>query len=134
MRGPIRYACLMSMALGLAWVVTSMTATPARGQTPNACGCYQDAQGACHCNKKSKCGCPEECEPVGCEQKRVQQANREAEQELKRIAVRDKKKAAEAQKELREKRAREQKEARAAKAKARRDEKQAKDEVDKLLK
>jgi hypothetical protein len=36
----------------------------------NACGCYSNSQGACFCAKKAKCGCPGECEPKGCEEKR----------------------------------------------------------------
>jgi hypothetical protein len=111
-----------------------MTAAPAAAQTPNSCGCYADPQGACICTKKSKCGCPDECEPVGCEEKRLRQANKDAELELKRIAAREKKKSAEAQKEVKEKRAREAKEARAARARTRKAEAKAKDEVDDLLK
>ena len=64
----------------------------------NACGCYRDDTGACKCEKKSKCGCPEECEPVGCEEKRQKQADREAEAALKKIAARERKKGADAAK------------------------------------
>ncbi len=76
---------------------------PAGAQTPNACGCYQDATG-CKCTRRiSKCGCPGECEPVGCEAKREKQAEREAAAELRRIAAREKKMAADAVKAAREK-------------------------------
>jgi hypothetical protein len=75
----------------------------ARAQTANACGCYRDDTGACRCAKKSKCGCPEECEPIGCEEKRQRQAEREANAELKRIAAQEKKKAGEATRQSRKK-------------------------------
>ena len=74
----------------------------ASAQTPNACGCYRDDAGACRCTKKSKCGCPEECEPVGCEEKRQREAGRQADAELKRIAAREKK-AGEAARALKKK-------------------------------
>jgi hypothetical protein len=67
-------------------------------QAMNACGCYRDDQGTCKCTKKSKCGCPEECEPVGCEEKRQKQADREADAALKQMEARERKKGAEAAK------------------------------------
>ena len=73
-------------------------------QTPNACGCYQDDEGGCKCIRRvAKCGCPGECEPVGCEAKREKQAEQEAAAELRRIAAREKKMAADAAKAAREK-------------------------------
>jgi hypothetical protein len=39
-------------------------------EAPDACGCYQDAMGSCLCSRKATCGCPGECEPKGCEEKR----------------------------------------------------------------
>lgn len=71
----------------------------ALGQSMNACGCYRDDQGICKCAKKSKCGCPEECEPVGCEEKRQKQADREAEAALKKMEKRERQKGAEAAKQ-----------------------------------
>jgi hypothetical protein len=62
----------------------------------NACGCYRDDQGTCKCTRKSKCGCPEECEPVGCEAKRQRDADKAADATMKQIAARERKKAAEA--------------------------------------
>lgn len=64
----------------------------------NACGCYRDDAGACRCQKKGKCACPGECEPVGCDAKREKEAAKAADAEIKRIAVREKKRAAEAAK------------------------------------
>jgi hypothetical protein len=52
--------------------------------TPNSCGCYQDGSGACLCGKKAKCGCPGECEPRGCEEKRDKALNREIEAETRK--------------------------------------------------
>jgi hypothetical protein len=61
----------------------------------NKCGCYADDAGVCHCSKKNQCGCPGECEPAGCEEKRQKQFAKEAEEELKRQQQEDKKRNAE---------------------------------------
>src|SRR5437868_11432297 len=50
----------------------------------NACGCYQAGDGTCKCVKKSKCGCPGECEPAGCEEKRRKADDKEVQEEVKR--------------------------------------------------
>jgi hypothetical protein len=72
------------------------TAAPAPSQPPtNACGCYEDNAGQCHCVKKSKCGCPGTCEPAGCEDKRAKQLEKEAQLELKKQQEEDKKRNAE---------------------------------------
>ncbi len=64
----------------------------AAGEKLNACGCYQDDTGTCHCtNKKKKCACPGECEPVGCEEKRQKQMDKEAQAELKKQKDQEKK-------------------------------------------
>ena len=52
--------------------------------TPNACGCYSDSTGSCYCGKKTKCGCPGECEPKGCEEKRQKQLEKEIAEETKK--------------------------------------------------
>jgi hypothetical protein len=52
--------------------------------TANACGCHQDSAGYCYCDHKSKCGCPGECEPKGCEEKRTKLLNKEIELETKK--------------------------------------------------
>jgi hypothetical protein len=63
----------------------------------NACGCYHDETGACKCtNKKAKCACPGDCEPVSCEARREKEAARQADAALKKIEAREKKKAADA--------------------------------------
>jgi hypothetical protein len=111
-----------------------LLATPATAQSPNACGCYADAQGACHCSRPSKCGCPDECEPMGCEKKRLTEANREAEKEMKRISAREKERSAKAAKEMKEKRAKQAAEKREARLKERKAKATARDEVDQMLK
>lgn len=70
-------------------------------QQVNPCGCYRDTDGSCRCTKtkKKKCECAGDCEPVGCEEIRQKQADKEAEAALKRIDAKEKKKAAEAAKE-----------------------------------
>jgi hypothetical protein len=70
---------------------------PPPGETVNACGCYHDAKGGCACtDKKGKCECPGECEPVGCGAKRDKEMDREMAAEIKR-AQDDEKRRAEAQ-------------------------------------
>jgi len=55
----------------------------------NKCGCYKDGAGTCFCDKKAKCGCPGDCEPKGCDEKREQQMKREIEAETKKAAEAD---------------------------------------------
>ena len=95
----------MRILIGIACAAWLLLAPgPAAAQTYNECGCYRDESGGCRCIRaKSKCGCPGECEPVGCEEKREKKAEKEAQAELKRIAAREKKSAAEAAKAAREK-------------------------------
>jgi hypothetical protein len=50
----------------------------------NACGCREGAPGQCVCEKKSRCGCPGECEPKGCEEKRAKQLEKEIQAETKK--------------------------------------------------
>lgn len=69
---------------------------PPPGEPINACGCYHDAKGACACtDKKGKCDCPGDCEPVGCGEKRDKELEREMQIEIKR-AQEDEKKRQEA--------------------------------------
>jgi hypothetical protein len=76
----------------------------AGAQEMNACGCYRDDSGACKCtNKKAKCACPGDCEPVGCEARREKEASREADATLKKIQARERKKAAEAARDTKQK-------------------------------
>jgi hypothetical protein len=123
MRALIAAACA---ALLLAW------GGPAAAQTLNECGCYQEPDGTCKCTRKSKCGCPNECEPVGCEAKRAKQADKEAAAELRRIAAREKKMAADAAKSARDKQKAEKAAAQKA-AKAEKNRKSKKDALEKAV-
>jgi len=76
---------------------------PAATET-NACGCYRDMQGNCHCQKvskaKLKCDCEGDCEPPGCIAKRQQDEEKAAAAALKRIREKDKQGQAASKKEL----------------------------------
>jgi len=71
--------------------------TPApRGAAPpgvqlNACGCYRKGETCVCTNKKAKCECPEDCEPVGCDEKRQKDLDREMAAEVKRAQDEEKK-------------------------------------------
>jgi hypothetical protein len=54
------------------------------GADRNACGCYQTEGGSCYCDKKAKCGCPGECEPKGCDEKRQKELEKQIHEETKR--------------------------------------------------
>jgi hypothetical protein len=78
--------------LGLLAGLIGRGVTPARsaarqsGQPEtNACGCYRDSVGMCVCLRQSRCGCPGQCEPLGCEEQRQKDLARRMEEELKRI-------------------------------------------------
>src|SRR5438477_117941 len=64
------------------------------GVTLNACGCYRYGQ-ACMCtNKNARCECPGDCEPVGCDEKRQKELDREVAAELKRAEDQEKQRQA----------------------------------------
>jgi len=63
---------------------------------PNACGCYQKSDGSCVCGRPSKCGCPEQCEPKGCEEKRQKEIDKEIQAETKKAQDAEKKRDEEA--------------------------------------
>ena len=68
--------------------------TTAQAGTPsvNACGCYRDSAGSCYCGKKAgSCVCPGECEPKGCEEKRIKAMEKEVAAEAKRAREMEKK-------------------------------------------
>ena len=50
---------------------------------------YKDGAGTCFCDKKAKCGCPGDCEPKGCDEKREQQMKKEIEAETRKAAEAD---------------------------------------------
>jgi hypothetical protein len=69
-------------------------ATPPK-EAINACGCYRDARGGCVCtDKKGKCDCAGDCEPVGCDEKRNKELEREMAAEIKRAQEDEKKRKA----------------------------------------
>jgi hypothetical protein len=69
---------------------------PPPGESLNACGCYRDGGGSCVCtDKKGKCECPGECEPIGCGEKRDKEIEREMAAEIKRAQDDEKKRQAE---------------------------------------
>ena len=61
------------------------------GVTLNACGCYAKGNGCVCTNKKAKCECPGECEPVGCEEKRNKEMEKEYSDAVKHAQDEDKK-------------------------------------------
>jgi hypothetical protein len=70
--------------MGLAGGGTTLRTAAAADDGLNACGCRQGSSGACYCEKKSHCGCPGECEPKGCEEKRAKQMEKEVQEETRK--------------------------------------------------
>ena len=60
-------------------------ARPRVGPQLNKCGCYRDTEDVCKCVRQSACGCPGQCEPVGCEAERQRDLARRMEEELKSL-------------------------------------------------
>jgi hypothetical protein len=79
-------AALLALALALL-VGSPGPSAQARPEGPrtNRCGCFEESPGVCKCLRRSRCGCPGECEPLGCEEKRQKDLARRMEQELKKI-------------------------------------------------
>ena len=76
------------LALGLVLGGASKQAAAAK----NKCGCtLNESNTTCSCSKGAKCGCPGECEPKGCEEKRAAQMKKEVDAETKKAAEADKK-------------------------------------------
>jgi hypothetical protein len=58
----------------------------------NKCGCTRnESNNSCSCSKGAKCGCPGDCEPKGCEEKREAQMKKEIDAETKKAAEADRK-------------------------------------------
>jgi hypothetical protein len=86
---------VVALLAGLAlWFAPVATAQAAAEDAVNTCGCGRDLTGACFCQKVARCGCPGECEPKGCEEKRAKQLEREIMAETKRAAEEDRKRNA----------------------------------------
>jgi hypothetical protein len=89
-RRPIHGANRSSRQTSLSFVIaTVLAAVLARAEVASAeernrCGCYRDTTGACFCEKKATCGCPGDCEPRGCEEKRDRELQKQIQEETKR--------------------------------------------------
>lgn len=99
MLGRLGMVLVVGLAIGAsAGAATRKEAKPEAAETKgpdggkvNKCGCYLDSSNACLCLKKAVCGCPGECEPRGCEEKRAKEIEREMEEEVKRAREAEKK-------------------------------------------
>src|SRR6185436_4321338 len=82
-------------ALGMAPPVLALVLLLGGGAAvaaPNKCGCTRnESNNTCSCSKGAKCGCPGDCEPKGCEEKREAQIKKEIEAETKKAAEADRK-------------------------------------------
>src|SRR5215510_7624695 len=82
-------------ALGMAPPVLALVLLLGGGSAvaaPNKCGCTRnESNNTCSCSKGAKCGCPGDCEPKGCEEKREQAIKKEIEAETKKAAEADRK-------------------------------------------
>ena len=76
------------VAAAFLFLALALTASPARAEGLNACGCSKTESGACVCTKQAKCGCPGMCEPVGCAAKREKEWNKQLEEETRRAEER----------------------------------------------
>jgi hypothetical protein len=83
---------MLTAALAFKLGVGSPSTAQAGAPAVNACGCYRDSVGSCYCGKKAaQCVCPGECEPKGCEEKRIKAMDKEVEAEAKRAREIEKK-------------------------------------------
>lgn len=88
MRGMLKAFGMAPPVLALVLLLGGGVATAA----PNKCGCTRnESNNSCSCSKSAKCGCPGDCEPKGCEEKREAQMKKEIEAETKKAAEADKK-------------------------------------------
>ena len=88
MRGLINVFGLATPVLALMLSLSAGSAVAA----PNKCGCTRnESNNSCSCSKSAKCGCPGDCEPKGCEEKREAQMKKEIEAETKKAAEADRK-------------------------------------------
>jgi hypothetical protein len=85
---------VFGLAPPVGWVLALMLSLSAGSAfaTPNKCGCTRnESNNTCSCSKSAKCGCPGDCEPKGCEEKREAQIKKEIEAETKKAAEADRK-------------------------------------------
>ena len=87
-RGLLKTVGLAPPVLALGLLLHAGSAAAA----PNKCGCtLNESNNSCSCSKGAKCGCPGECEPKGCEEKREAQRKKEIDAETKKAAEADRK-------------------------------------------
>jgi hypothetical protein len=84
------------MAAAMSVMGAARSTARADDHKTNACGCYQKIDGTCVCGRPSKCGCPEECEPKGCAEKRQKEIDKEIQAETKKAQDAEKKRSEEA--------------------------------------
>ena len=82
--GWLAFHLILGACVGASLICADPTRAAEPGDGVNACGCRKDSSGACYCDRKAKCGCPGECEPKGCEEKRDKELNKEIELETKK--------------------------------------------------
>jgi hypothetical protein len=88
MRGMLKAFGMAPPVLALVLSLGGGVATAA----PNKCGCTRnESNNTCSCSKSAKCGCPGDCEPKGCEEKREAQMKKEIDAETKKAAEADRK-------------------------------------------
>ena len=88
MRGMAMLKVTLGLALVCSLVVSlGLSGGRARAEERNSCGCYKDTAGTCYCDKKAKCGCPGDCEPKGCEEKRDKALQKEIAAETKKASA-----------------------------------------------
>jgi hypothetical protein len=88
MRGLLKTFGLAPSVMALVLLAHDGTAAAAA----NKCGCtLNESNNTCSCSKGAKCGCPGECEPKGCEEKREAQRKKEIDVETKKAAEADRK-------------------------------------------
>ena len=88
MRGMLKAFGMAPPVLALVLLLGGGVATAA----PNKCGCTRnESNNSCSCSKSAKCGCPGDCEPKGCEEKREAQMKKEIDAETKKAAEADRK-------------------------------------------
>jgi hypothetical protein len=86
-------ATARSFAIAAILAAVLLRLSVASGEERNRCGCYRDTTGACFCEKKATCGCPGECEPRGCEEKRDKDLQKEIQAETKKAEESSRKRA-----------------------------------------
>jgi len=102
--GAIGFIGFVSFGLGEATAVAKTSkkdkteaASPKKappGVTLNACGCYRSGESCMCTNKNARCECPGDCEPVGCDEKRQKEMDREVAAEVKRAEEQDRQRQA----------------------------------------